>query len=144
VVEIQTDQHPFIPVQEQTMSENPRFDKGVEVMTKLFGRAPDAAALSSDFMQITAANLFGDVWSRPGLEMAERSMITIAALTVLGRETELKTHLHGAKNLGFSRAKVEEMMLHLAHYGGWPTGVAGLRKVEEVYGPRTPTAPAKE
>ncbi len=126
------------------MSDNPRLDKGVEVMTKLFGRAPDKAVMSSDFMQLTAANLFGDVWSRPGLAMEERSMITIAALTVLGRETELKTHLHGARNLGISRAKVEEMMLHLAHYGGWPTGVAGLRKVEEVYGVRAPAVPAKE
>lgn len=126
------------------MSDNPRFDKGVEVMTQLFGRAPDEAALRSDFMQITAANVFGDVWSRPGLKIEERSMITVAALTVLGRENELKTHLHGAKNLGISREKVEEMMLHLAHYGGWPTGVAGLRKVEEVYGARTLPEPAKE
>lgn len=118
------------------MSENTRLDKGVEVMTRLFGRAPDEAALRSDFMQVTAANLFGDIWSRPGLKIEERSMITIAALTVLGRENELKTHLHGAKNLGISRDKVEEMMLHLAHYGGWPTGVAGLRRVEEVYGTR--------
>lgn len=117
------------------MSDNPRLDKGVEVMTQLFGRAPDEATLSSDFMQITAANLFGDVWSRPGLAIEQRSMITIAALTVLGREPELKTHLRGAKNLGISRETVAEMMLHLAHYGGWPTGVAGLRKVEEVYGP---------
>jgi 4-carboxymuconolactone decarboxylase len=126
------------------MSDNLRFDKGVEVMTKLFGRAPDPVVLSSDFMQVTAANLFGDIWSRPGLKMEERSMITIAALTVLGRENELKTHLTGAKNLGFSREKIDEIMLHLAHYGGWPTGVAGLRKVEEVYGPRIPAEPPKK
>ncbi|MBI2802053.1 MAG: carboxymuconolactone decarboxylase family protein [Gammaproteobacteria bacterium] len=126
------------------MSENPRFDKGVEVMTKLFGRAPDETVLSSDFMQVTATHLFGDIWSRPGLKMEERSMITIAALTVLGRENELKTHLRGAKHLGISREKVEEMMLHLAHYGGWPTGVAGLRKVEEVYGAQDPAKATKE
>ena len=126
------------------MSENPRFDKGVEVMTRLFGRAPDDTVMRSDFMQVTAANLFGDIWTRPGLKLEERSMITIAALTVLGRENELKTHLHGAKNLGFSREKIEEMMLHLAHYGGWPTGVAGLRKVEEVYGARAPAEAAKQ
>ena len=118
------------------MSDKSRIEKGLEVMTRLFGRAPKPEAVESDFMQVTVGNLFGDVWSRPGLAIEERSMITVAALTVLGRENELKTHLHGAKNLGFPREKVEEMMLHLAHYGGWPTGVAGLRKVEEVYGPR--------
>ncbi|MGH8598671.1 MAG: carboxymuconolactone decarboxylase family protein [Gammaproteobacteria bacterium] len=125
------------------MTDNTRLEKGKEAMSRLFGRAPNDAALSSDFMQVTVANLFGDIWTRPGLALEERSMITIAALTVLGRENELKTHLHGAKNLGISREKVEEMMLHLAHYGGWPTGVAGLRKVEEVYAPRPP-AVAKE
>ena len=113
-------------------------------MRRLFGRAPDEAALSSDFMQVTVTHLFGDIWNRPGLELKERSMITIAALTVLGRENELKTHLYGAKNLGIPREKVEEMMLHLAHYGGWPIGVAGLRKVEEVYAPRKPAAADKD
>lgn len=122
------------------MTDPTRLEKGKDAMQRLFGRAPDDAAISSDFMQVTVANLFGDIWNRPGLELAERSMITIAALTVLGRENELKTHLHGAKNIGISREKVEEMMLHLAHYGGWPTGVAGLRKVEEVYAPRKPAA----
>ncbi|MEX2480972.1 MAG: carboxymuconolactone decarboxylase family protein [Gammaproteobacteria bacterium] len=117
------------------MTDDTRFEKGKDAMQRLFGRVPDEAALSSDFMQVTVSNLFGDIWNRPGLELAERSMITIAALTVLGRENELKTHLHGAKNIGIPREKVEEMMLHLAHYGGWPTGVAGLRKVGEVYTP---------
>ena len=115
------------------MSTQTSLEKGLEVMKKLFGRAPDPAALDSDFMQVTVANLFGDIWSRPGLKLEERSLITIAALTVLGRENELKTHLRGAKNLGFSREKVEEIMLHLAHYGGWPTGVAGRRQVSAVY-----------
>lgn len=122
------------------MTDDTRLEKGKDAMQRLFGRAPDDAALSSEFMQVTVRNLFGDIWNRPGLELAERSMITIAALTVLGRENELKTHLHGAKNIGIPREKVEEMMLHLAHYGGWPTGVAGLRKVDEVYAPRAPGA----
>ena len=120
------------------MTDPARREKGQDALQRLFGRAPDDAAISSDFMQVTVGNLFGDIWNRPGLELAERSMITIAALTVLGRENELKTHLYGAKNIGIPREKVEEMMLHLAHYGGWPTGVAGLRKVEEVYAPRKP------
>jgi 4-carboxymuconolactone decarboxylase len=125
------------------MTDTARIEKGKEIMSQLFGRVPDDAAIASDFMQVTVANLFGDIWSRPGLALEERSMITIAALTVLGRENELKTHLRGAKNLGIPRAKVEEMMLHLAHYGGWPTGVAGLRQVEEVYAPRAPAPVAK-
>ena len=108
-------------------------EKGLEVMTKLFGRPPKPGSMDSDFMQITQGNLFGDIWGRPGLKIEERSMITVAALTVLAREQELKVHLHGAKNLGLSREKLEEMMIHLAHYGGWPVGVAGMRKIAEVF-----------
>ena len=59
-------------------------------------------------------------------------MITLSALTVLGREPEMKAHVRGALNIGISRATLEEMMIHLAHYGGWPVGVAGLRIVREV------------
>ena len=55
-------------------------------MGRLFGRTPDDAALSSDFLQVTVANLFGDIGSRPCLALEERSMITITTLTVLGRE----------------------------------------------------------
>ena len=125
------------------MTDSTRLEKGKEVMGRLFGRTPDDAAISSEFLQVTVANLFGDICSRPCLAFEERSMITITALTVLGRENEFKTHLYAAKNLGIPREKIEEMLLHLAHYGGWPTGVARLRKVEEVYAPRKPAAAEK-
>ena len=112
-------------------------------MGRLFGRTPADAVLSSDFLQVTVANLFGDIGSRPCLALEERSMITITTLTELGRENVFKTHFYGAKNLGIPCEKIEEMLLHLAHYGGWPTGVARLRKVEEVYAPRKPAAAEK-
>ena len=108
--------------------------KGAEIIEKLFGQPPRSGAMHKDFFEITQGNLFGDIWGRPGLALEERSMITIAALAVLGREPELNIHLNCARNLGIPREKVEEIMIHLAHYGGWPVGVSGLRKVEEIYG----------
>lgn len=116
------------------MAESKRYLAGVEVMKKLFGRPPKQGSLPDGMYRTTVENLFGDVWTRPGLALEERSMITVAALTVLGRESELKIHLHGAKHLGIPREKVEETMLHLAHYGGWPVAVSALRVVERVYG----------
>ena len=59
------------------MSENPRFDKGLEVMTKLFGRAPPDSVLSSDFMQVTVANLFGDI-------SCKKSLVTLLTSCDLG------------------------------------------------------------
>src|SRR5258705_7064555 len=98
------------------MSDANRFEKGAAVIQKLFGASPSRLSMPEDFRKITVENLFGDIWSRPCLELTERSIITIAALTVLCREHELRVHLNGARNLGIPRSKPEEIMIHLAHY----------------------------
>jgi 4-carboxymuconolactone decarboxylase len=114
------------------MEESKRWRAGAERMKQLFGDEP-AVSANSAFQQISVEHLFGDIWNRPGLELRERSMITVAALTVLGREPQLKVHLQGALNVGISRQAIEEMMIHLAHYGGWPVAVNGLRVAKEVF-----------
>lgn len=116
------------------MEKSERWEKGAAKMKQLFGQEPTPGVLDSDFLKITVENLFGDIWNRPGLALRDRSMITVAALTVLGREPELKIHIRGALNAGISREMINEMMIHLAHYGGWPVGVNGWRVAKEVFG----------
>ena len=115
------------------MAKSERWEKGAAKMKELFGSEPRPGTMNEDFLQITVENLFGDIWNRPGLELRERSLITVAALTVLARERELKVHLRGALNAGISREKINEIMIHLAHYGGWPVGVNGLRIAKELF-----------
>ncbi len=115
------------------MAESGRYQKGAAKMKELFGAEPRPGMMQDDFLNITVENLFGDIWGRPGLETRERSMITVAALTVLARSPELKVHIRGALNIGLSREKIQEIMIHLAHYGGWPVGVNGLRIAQEVF-----------
>ena len=115
------------------MAKSERWEKGAAKMKQLFGAEPRPGMMHEDFLQITVENLFGDIWNRPGLELHERSLITVAALTVLARERELKVHLRGALNAGISREKINEIMIHLAHYGGWPVGVNGLRIAKELF-----------
>lgn len=79
------------------------------------------------------AHLFGDVWQGNELAIEERSLITCATLTTLGREAELRLHVRGARNLGIGREKLEAMMIHVAHYAGWPAGVSALRVLDEVW-----------
>jgi 4-carboxymuconolactone decarboxylase len=110
-----------------------RYRRGVAKRKELFGDQWQPAIMQEDFLNITVEHLFGDIWTRPGLELRERSMITVAALTVLARERELKVHLRGAINVGISREKINEIMIHLAHYGGWPVAVNGLRIAREVF-----------
>ncbi len=110
-----------------------KIDRGVARMKELFGDTVDPTPGRDDFMDITIGHLFGDVWTRQGLELRERSMITCVALTVMGKELQLKTHLRGAVNAGISHQAIEEMMIHVAHYAGWPAAVNGLRVAREVF-----------
>lgn len=112
------------------MANAEKFKKGAEVMEKLLGNAPDSAP--NDLMEVTIENLFGDIWSRDGLELRDRSMITCAALIALGKEPELRVHFRGALNVGISPKQLEEMIIHLAHYGGWPSAMAANRAFRTV------------
>jgi 4-carboxymuconolactone decarboxylase len=115
------------------MARSDQYERGVARFKELFGIEPRLGVLSEDFMEITMEYLFGNIWNRPELELKERSLITMAALIVLGREMELKTHMRGALNIGISKEKITEMIIHLAHYGGWPVAVGGLRVAQQVF-----------
>jgi 4-carboxymuconolactone decarboxylase len=78
-------------------------------------------------------HLFGDVWQDDRLPVEQRSLLTCAVLVALGRESELRLHLRGARNLGHDRGTLEAMMIHVAHYAGWPVGASGLRTLGEVW-----------
>ena len=110
-----------------------RIERGTARMRELFGDNFNAGDMEDDFRAITTGHLFGDIWTRPGLELKERSMITCTALIVMGKEPQLKVHLKGALNAGISKDAIEEMMIHLAHYAGWPVAVNGLRVAREVF-----------
>jgi 4-carboxymuconolactone decarboxylase len=104
---------------------------GVETMTKLLGGMPPAGAIQPDFMDITLEHLFGTIWQRPGLSHPERSLFTVAIVAALGKEHETALHVMGALNQGVPREKLEELMIHLAYYAGWPAAVTGLRIVRD-------------
>jgi 4-carboxymuconolactone decarboxylase len=112
---------------------------GQKLRQKVFG-APALAApksptqeLAPDLGRISDEVLFGQIWSRPGLELPHRSMITIAALTALGREPELKAHIRGGLNLGLTREQIVEIIMQMAFYAGQPAAHAGFRAAKEVF-----------
>jgi len=76
------------------------------------------------------------VWSRDGLSQRDRSLITVAALTVLYRPNELRLHLDRALSNGVSREELSEVIMHLAIYGGFPTSVEGMHIAKEVFDAR--------
>ncbi len=76
------------------------------------------------------------VWSRDGLSQRDRSLITVAALTVLYRPNELKIHLEKALDNGVTREEIGEIIMHLAIYGGFPTSVEGMHIAKDVFDSR--------
>ncbi|WP_424191576.1 carboxymuconolactone decarboxylase family protein [Ampullimonas aquatilis] len=75
---------------------------------------------------------WGAVWTRPGLELKTRSLITLAALTALKAPQELKGHVRGALNNGCTPEEIRETLLHMAVYCGAPAAQEAFRAAREV------------
>ena len=88
------------------------------------------------FANLLNEQLFGAIWTRPGIPLKTRSMITMAALMSLGRWPQLKAHMQGALNLGITPAEVKEVIIHLSQYSGVPTAVEAIRIFNEVTAPK--------
>lgn len=78
---------------------------------------------------------WGDVWQRDGLDRKTRSLITVAMLTALGKQHELKGHVRGALNNGATVQEIQEVLLHAAIYCGVPASVEAFRTAAEVCEP---------
>ncbi len=115
-----------------------QFEKGLATRKQVMGEAFVAGAFAgaSDFtrpiQEHITAKAWGDVWQRPGLDLKTRSLITVAMLTALGKQHELRGHLRGALNNGATPAELQEVLLHAAVYCGVPTAVEAFRTAAEV------------
>jgi 4-carboxymuconolactone decarboxylase len=87
---------------------------------------------TADFQDFITRYAWGDVWTRPGLDRRARSMITLTALTSLGREGELELHIRGALRNGLTREEIAEVLLHTAIYAGVPAANAAFAVAQRV------------
>jgi 4-carboxymuconolactone decarboxylase len=77
---------------------------------------------------------FGDVFSRPGLDLKSREIATVAALTALGTATpQLKVHINAALNVGCTRQEVIEIIIQMAVYAGFPAALNGMFAAKGVF-----------
>lgn len=75
---------------------------------------------------------WGQIWSRPGLELRERSLCTVAALVALGDTRELRTHLRGALRLGIPPEELSEVFIQVAGYAGMPKAGAAFEVAHQI------------
>jgi len=97
------------------MSDDELLAKGREIQAQLWPQVASgptgafpAAKLAPDFYRYVAETAFGMIWSRPGLAIRDRSLVTVAQLAALGKTEELKAHLRGARNVGISQEELVE------------------------------------
>lgn len=103
---------------------------GEEVMAALGDVAPDFARYIFEFG-------YGDVYSRPGLDLRARMLATVAGLVCLGHAArELRVHIGSALNVGATREEVVEVIMQMALYAGFPAALDALMIAKEVFADR--------
>jgi 4-carboxymuconolactone decarboxylase len=102
-------------------------EQGERVIEALKDIAPDLARYVIEFP-------FGDIYSRPGLDLKSREIATVSALTAMGTATpQLKVHIHGALNVGCTRQEVIEVIIQMAVYAGFPAALNGIFAAKDVF-----------
>ncbi|ACQ96932.1 4-carboxymuconolactone decarboxylase family protein [Burkholderia pseudomallei] len=80
---------------------------------------------------------FGDIYSRPQLDLKSREIATIASLATLGHaQPQLKVHIEAALNVGCTRDEIVEVFMQMALYAGFPAALNALFAAHDVFGQR--------
>lgn len=109
---------------------------GTRVIESLRDIAPDFARYLIEFP-------FGDIYSRPGLDLRSREIAVVAALTAMGNAPpQLKVHIGGALNVGVEPEEIVEVIMQMAVYAGFPAALNGLSAAREVFAEHGVTLPA--
>jgi 4-carboxymuconolactone decarboxylase len=124
------------------MEKNDRYQRGWKKLKEVDGEAGERVIqslkdIAPDFAQLLIEFPYGDIYSRPGLDLKSREIAVVAALTALGNATpQLKVHIHGALNVGCTKQEVVEVMMQMAVYAGFPAALNGLYAAGEVFSER--------
>jgi 4-carboxymuconolactone decarboxylase len=121
-----------------TVDGNGRYEAGLRVRREVLGDAHVDRSLSqvSDFaspaQKLVTEYCWGEVWTRPGLDRATRSLLNIVMLTALNRMHELEVHVRGAITNGCTHDEIMEALLQTMVYCGAPAALESFRVAERV------------
>lgn len=127
------------------MNHPDRYERGLAKLKEIDGQAGEhvlesLAGIAPDFARYLIEFPFGDIYSRPGLDLKSREIAVVAALTALSNAApQLKVHIQGALNVGVSRTEIVEIIMQMAVYAGFPAALNGLAAAKEVFAQGEPT-----
>ena len=108
------------------MDDSQRTEQGMSVRREVLGSAhvdraiANTTEFTAPFQDFITRYAWGEIWSRPGLTRAERSIVTLTVLAALQHEDELAMHVKAALRNGLSEAQVQEVLLQVGLYAGVP------------------------
>lgn len=118
--------------------ESDRLAEGLAIRRRVLGddhvaqSLTNATDVSRPLQEFIGECCWGTVWTRPGLPLRTRSLLTIAMLTALGNVEELKLHTRGALRNGCTKEEIGEALLQAAIYCGAPAALEASRAVQSV------------
>ncbi len=117
---------------------NERLERGKARFDEVYGPGKSdgliamQTGLAQDLARFGIEFNFGDIYTRPGLTLAQRELITIAALVALGGlEPQLRGHTRGALNVGCTPTEILETVIHTVQYSGFPRALNAIRVVTD-------------
>lgn len=119
-----------------------RFKKGWDKLREIDGEAGEAVVqslhdIAPDLGKYIIEFAFGDIYSRPGLNLQHRQLVTIASLTTQGNcEPQLEVHINAALNVGLSPNQIIEAILHCSPYIGFPRVINAVKVGQKVFDKR--------
>ena len=120
------------------MDEKERYEKGLQTRREVLGNEHVQRAeaklneFNRPFQEFITRYAWGEIWQRPGLTRRERSLITLAMLVALNRETEFRMHIRAAFNNGVTEEEIRELLIHAGIYCGLPAANSAIHVAEEV------------
>jgi 4-carboxymuconolactone decarboxylase len=114
------------------------YEAGMAVRREVLGDAHvDAAteratAFGAPFQEFITRSVWGQIWTRDGLDRRTRSCVTLALLSALHCENELPMHVRAALRNGLTAEEIGEVLLHTGAYAGVPAANAALAIAERV------------
>jgi 4-carboxymuconolactone decarboxylase len=102
------------------------YEKGLKLRRQMLGQAAvdkrmnAFGAFGEPLQEIINAYAYGDIWSRPALPLATKSLAMIAMMAATGRSNELRVHIKGALANGCTAEQIQDILLLVAMYCGIP------------------------
>ena len=111
---------------------------GMAIRKAVLGEAHVARAqanvtpMDAAFQDWITANVWGGVWTRPGLNRHQRSLLTLAMMAALGRHEEFELHVRATRNTGVSAEELAEVLLQVGAYAGVPAANSALKIAKRI------------